>query len=293
MDKIKSYIKLMRVHHYIKNVLIFLPIIFSKNIFNFGMMRNTVLGAIAFSLMASMVYIINDIIDVEEDRKHIKKKNRPIASGKVSIKEAWILVIVLLVISTLINIVLIKTSEQIGRWTLVIFYGYLIMNILYSVKLKYIPILDITILTLGFLLRVIYGSQIIGVGTSNWLYLTVLAVSFYMGLGKRRNELIKNGSQGRKVLKHYNKEFLDRNMYMCISLGIVFYSLWCIDINAAINGFINIIYTVPLVIVICMKYSLIVEGDSLGDPVDVILSDKILMLLILVYALLVFSIIFF
>lgn len=288
MKKIFEFIKLMRCHHYIKSLLIFLPIIFSKNILNLDLLKTTILGAIAFCLMSSIVYIINDIMDVESDRKHEKKKFRPIASGKVSIKSACILAIILLIISVFINIYI-----KANIISCIIFYGYLFMNILYSIKLKHIPIIDIVILAFGFLLRVLYGSEITGIAISNWLYLTILAFSFYMGLGKRRNEFKKMGNEGRKVLQYYNKSFLDSNMYMCMAIGIVFYSLWCIDINTAINGFVNIIWTVPLVMIICMKYSLNVEGDSLGDPVDVILGDKILMLMAFIYAIIMFVAIYF
>lgn len=287
MKKLCSYIKLMRVHHYIKNILIFLPIIFSKNIFNMNLLKNVVLGIIAFSLMASIVYIINDIMDVEADRKHEKKKFRPIASGVVSIKEAIILAAILLILSVLINIFI-----RANILACVIFYGYLLMNILYSIKLKHIPIIDIVILAFGFLFRVLYGSAITGIEISNWLYLTILAFSFYMGLGKRRNEYKKMGKNGRRVLKYYNESFLNSNMYMCVSLGIVFYSLWCIDISSKFNSFINIIWTVPLVMVICMKYSLNIEGDSLGDPVDVLLNDKMLLAMSVIYAIIMFTIIY-
>lgn len=283
MKKIFEFIKLMRPQHYIKNLLIFLPIIFSKNIFNIDLLKNTIIGTIAFSLMASIVYIINDIMDVEADRKHEKKKFRPIASGKVSIASAIVLAIILLLVSVLANLY-IKANIM----ACVIFYGYLIMNIFYSIKLKHIPIIDIVILAFGFLLRVLYGSAITGIAISNWLYLTILAFSFYMGLGKRRNEFKKMGNEGRKVLQYYNKSFLDSNMYMCMAIGIVFYSLWCIDINTAIKGVVNIIWTVPLVMIICMKYSLNVEGDTLGDPVDVILSDKVLIVLAFLYAIIMF-----
>ena len=287
MKKIFNYIKLMRVHHYIKNILIFMPIIFSRNILNLELLVKALLGMIAFSLIASIVYIINDIMDVEADRKHEKKKFRPIASGIVSIKEAMILAVILLIISVLINI-FIKANIM----ACAIFYGYLFMNILYSIKLKHIPIIDIVILAFGFLFRVLYGSAITGIEISNWLYLTILAFSFYMGLGKRRNEYKKMGKNGRKVLKYYNESFLNSNMYMCVSLGIVFYSLWCIDISSKFNSFINIIWTVPFVMVICMKYSLNIEGDSLGDPVDVLLNDKILLAMSVIYAIIMFTIIY-
>lgn len=288
MKKIVNYIKLMRVKHYIKNILIFLPIVFSKNIFNIEILTNTIIGAISFSLMSSIVYIINDIIDIESDKKHQKKKFRPIASGNISIKEAYIIAIILLIISSLLNI-----HIKANLLSCTIFYGYLGINILYSLKLKHVPIMDIVILASGFLLRLLYGSQITGIQISNWLYLTILSFSFYMALGKRRNELEKIGNNSRKVLEYYNKSFLDNNMYMCVALGIIFYSLWCIDINSSVNGIINLIWTVPFVMIICMKYSLNIEGDSLGDPVDVILNDKILFILVIAYSIIMFSAIYF
>ena len=273
----------MRCNHYIKNVLIFLPINFSKNIFNMELLKITIIGTIAFCLMSSIVYIINDILDVEADRKNEKKKFRPIASGQISIKSAYILLIVLLFISISLNLY-IKANILAS----ILFYGYLIINILYSIKLKHIPIIDITILASGFLIRVLYGATITNIEISNWLYLTILSFSFYMGLGKRRNEFEKMGTNGRQVLTYYNKSFLHNNMYMCMALGIVFYSLWCIDVNNTISGAFNIIWTVPFVIIICMKYTLNIEGDSFGDPVDVILSDWVLLAMGLSYALIMF-----
>lgn len=296
MEKLTAYIKLMRPHHYIKNILIFLPIIFAKDIFNWSLMKTTIIGAIAFSLMSSIVYIINDIHDVEEDRKHEVKKNRPIASGKVSIKGAYTLAIILFIITIVLSayICLHEIDISINNVCayILVFYGYLIINILYSIKLKNIPIMDVTILALGFLIRVIYGALITGISISNWLFLTILAFSLYMGLAKRRNELIQNDGEGRKVLSYYNQSFLDNNMYACMTLGIVFYSLWCLDMNASMESYINIIYTIPLVLIICMKYSLDIEKGTSGDPINVILNDKILLLLGIIYAAIIFVIIY-
>ena len=143
------------------------------------------------------------------------------------------------------------------------------------------------ILALGFLIRLLYGASIINVEVSPWLYLTIMSFSFYLGLGKRRNEIIKIGKETRGVLKYYNEEFLDKNMYMCLSISIVFYALW-----TAFSDNYLLIWTVPLFILILMKYSLNIEKDSLGDPVDVVLNDKILIGLILVYGILLFSLIY-
>jgi len=114
-------------------------------------------------------------------------------------------------------------------------------------------------------------------------------MSFYLGLGKRRNEIIENKDDSRTVLSKYNQNFLDKNMYICVALTIVFYSLWCID-NVMLIPYI--MWTVPLVMIICMKYSLTVEGVSDGDPVSTLLHDRTLFLLVLLYGAVIFTLIY-
>lgn len=288
-NKIISYLKLMRVHHYLKNGLIFLPLVFGGLLLDIKKLGIVMVGAIAFSMVASIVYVINDIKDVENDRKHSVKCKRPIASGKVTVKEAKSLAIVIGAIAVGLNAII--AGNNIISWVLLI--GYLILNILYSNGLKNKPIIDVVILVSGFLIRVLYGAVIVNVEMSNWLYLTVMAMSFYLALGKRRNEIVKQGLETRGVLKFYNHNFLDKNMYMCLTITIVFYSLWCVDpITVARYAGKSIIWTVPVVMIICMKYSLNIEGDSLGDPIDVILSDKVLMALGSIYACMMLVIIY-
>ena len=250
---------------------------------------NTILGFFAFSILSSIVYIINDIQDVEKDRKHPTKCKRPIASGAVSVKEAYILAVVIAVIGITLNYF--ACGVNLLGWGFVLLYVGL--NFAYSMGLKNLPIIDITILVSGFLIRVLYGSAVTAIEVSNWLYLTVISMSFYLGLGKRRNELDAQGSKSRKVLKFYNHDFLDKNMYMCLGLTIVFYSLWCVD-STTIERYSNsnIVWTVPLVMLICMKYSLNVEGNSDGDPVSVLLKDKILMGMVFFYVIIVLLIIY-
>ena len=260
----KNYLKLMRVHHYLKNVLIFLPLVFSQNLFDVTLLKKTILGFLSFSILSSIVYIVNDIQDVEKDRAHPTKCKRPIASGAVSVKEAYILAVVIAVLGITLNYF--ACGFNLLGWGFVILYVGL--NFAYSMGLKNLPIIDITILVSGFLIRVLYGSAVTAIEVSNWLYLTVISMSFYLGLGKRRNELVTQGSKSRKVLKFYNHDFLDKNMYMCLGLTIVFYSLWCVDSTTiARYSNSNIVWTVPLVMLICMKYSLNVEGNSDGDQV--------------------------
>ncbi|MFA5603436.1 MAG: UbiA prenyltransferase family protein [Bacilli bacterium] len=281
----KKYIKLIRPKHYLKNILIFLPLLFSGKLLEFEQLKLTVIAFISFSFMASVVYIINDIRDKEKDKLHIKKKLRPIASGDVSVTKAVILALMLFVAS--ISISLINFPDVTIYSYMACLILYLLLNVGYSFGLKNVPLMDVTILVSGFFLRVFYGALVINVNISNWLYLTVIAISFYMSLGKRRNEIIKQGTNSREVLKYYNLSFLDKNMYMCLAITIVFYSLWCVDPTTVLKTGQAIIWTVPLVILICMKYSMNIEGNSLGDPIDVIFADKVLMTLVLIYGIII------
>lgn len=277
--KIIPYLKLMRIKHYFKNLLIFLPLIFSMSFYNIEKDIKTLIGFILFSLVCSMVYIINDINDIEKDKKHPRKCKRPLASGKVTKKEAYILLAILAII-VIGGSVLMNT----GIYSSIILVVYLILNILYSKFLKNIPIIDVICLVIGFVLRVVYGASIIDVEVSNWLYLTIISFSFYLALGKRRNEL-QAGTDTRTVLKYYNKDFLDKNMYMFLTLMIVFYSMWCVDASNIVKFDNKLIFTVPILMIICMKYSMDIEKKAEGDPVEILFSDKVLLALVLIFIL--------
>lgn len=285
----KHYIKLMRPQHYIKNILIFFPLIFSGKLLEWDLLKSVILGFVAFSLIASVIYIVNDIRDKEKDKLHDKKKHRPIASGKISVRNAIILATVLLCFSFGLQYWIYRNVTHMGYiYTIV----YILINFAYSFGLKNIPLIDIMILVLGFLIRVLYGASIIGIEVSNWLYLTIISASFYFGLGKRRNEIRTSSSKSRAVLKYYTEDFLDKNMYMCLALTIVFYALWTVDPTNVLNTGNLLVWTVPIIILIFMRYSMNIENDSCGDPVDVVLEDKILFAIILTYGFIIMGIIY-
>lgn len=275
-------LKLLRVKHYVKNILIVAPLAFSGQMLMDIVRGETVLLAVlSFSFISSSIYIVNDVVDRERDAKHPKKCNRPLASGIVSVPLA-------LAVSSGLAVLAILTAfyvSMISSWIVIlILLGYFFLNLAYSLSLKNIPVIEVAILASGFLLRVLYGGYATGIEVSEWLYLTVLSVSFYMGLGKRRNEFYKlESSETRSVLQHYNRRFLDRNMYMFLALTICFYSLWAME-----QGKWALI-SVPLIMILCMRYSLIIEGSSDGDPVDVIFADKSLLVLGALYVLYMFS----
>lgn len=284
----KPYLKLMRVHHYIKNFLVFAALACNGQLFNPEKLTSGIAAFVAFCMVSSVVYIINDIRDKEKDSNHPTKCKRPIAAGTVSVRSAWILAAILLVIAAVCNGLTFRVASTL------LLVLYLVLNLAYSFGLKNIPIVDVTILVAGFLIRILYGAYVTDIIISNWLYLTVIAVSFYFALGKRRNELKQNsGGNTRQVLKSYPPSFLDKSMVMCLTLANVFYALWSMDENTM--AFYNnryLIFTVPIVLLITMKYSLDIEGDSDGDPVEVLLHDKVLLALCVVYLAVMFAILY-
>lgn len=273
------YLKLMRVHHYMKNLLVFAALVASGSLFDPAKLGAGVLGFLAFCATASAIYIINDIRDREKDRLHPKKCQRPIASGAVSVPNAMVLAFALIVLAVLFNVPVFHPLAML------LLASYFILNLAYSFGLKNVPIADIAILAAGFVIRVIYGALLTEITISNWLYLAVFALSFYLALGKRRGELISVGDhQTRAVLKVYPLDFLNRSMTMCLTLANVFYALWSMD-QVTISIYHNryLIFTVPIVLLITLKYSLTIDGASDGDPVEVLLHDKTLLVLIIVY----------
>lgn len=180
-----------------------------------------------------------------------------------------------------------------GKHALIICLVYLLINILYSFKLKCYPIVDVALLALGYLIRVIYGSIITSIMISNWLYLFIIAASFYFGYGKRRNELKSMETETREVNRKYTYSFLDKNMYICMALALTFYSFWTIDKNTI--GSIEmtpLIWSVPIVMIIFMDYSFCVEISDEGDPVEVLTQNPSLIVLSLIYALIMYLLLY-
>lgn len=273
----KKYLKLIRINHWIKNFLIFLPLFFSLS-FQIENIIKTFMGFISFSFISSFIYIINDIKDIEKDRKHPRKKNRPLASKSISLKQGKIIACLLFVSSLILNFIVNKRIDS----SLTFLMLYIFINIAYSFGLKNIAILDVVLLASGFVIRVYYGAAIIGVEVSKWLFLTILNAALFLGLGKRKKELLAD-KRVRDVLKAYDEKFLNNFINIFLSLVIVFYSLWAIEQTSK-----YIFLSIPILIVIFMKYMLIFEKNEEGDPVTLLFQNKSLIYLILAYLIYVF-----
>ena len=269
----KKYVELLRVKHWIKNLLIFLPLIGAYDFFTDSIWKIS-LAFFAFSFMASFVYIMNDFVDIQKDKNHPRKKNRPIASGKISLTSATFISIFMIALSILFNFL---ATGSLLNASLGVLLLYLVNNICYSFGMKNIPILDVSLLTAGFIIRVYYGAFVVGTPVSSWLFLTVLSASLYLGFGKRRKEF--NASEEvRPVLKYYNKRFIENFMNITLTLVIVFYSFWTMEQD---NVFLYI--SIPMLIVIFMQYMLFMETGDEGDPVTVLFQHKSLMITALIY----------
>jgi len=286
---VKKYLKLMRIKHYIKNLLILLPIVLSGRLFDMELLKVNLLGFVSFSLIASFIYVINDIFDVNQDKLHPIKCKRPIASGEVEKKNAIIFAVLLLAVSALSNyFIYIKSNCSVWiLWSI-----YILINFLYSFGLKRLPVIDVIILAIGFLIRVMYGGAISGIEVSFWLTSTILALSVYMSLGKRRNELKNQGECVRKVLRYYNYKVINIFMYVSFLLTLVFYTLWCVAVVSIGKFSIFIYFTIPLVFLVIARYSKDIEGKVDGDPVNVVLKDKWLIIGGIIYALSLFLILY-
>ncbi len=280
--RFRLYLREMRVHHYIKNLLIFLPLFFGGQILCARKFSACAAGFFSFSFLSSAVYIVNDILDAEKDALHPVKCRRPVASGAVSKNEAAALA-VLLCLAGFAPLLFLRPATA-----LLVASAYLALNFCYSLGLKNIPILDLAILSSGFVLRIVLGSALSGVQISLWLYLVVFTGSLCFAFGKRRGEIQRPRTVGtRKVLEFYTEKFLDKNMYLCMTLADTFYALWAME-SARSGGKVLIAWTFPVVLLITMKYSLDVEKDGDGDPVEVLFHDRALMALCAGYAALMF-----
>ena len=178
-----KYLRLIRMKHWLKNCLVFLPLFFGGKIFDSKMLLEATIGFFVFSFSSSVVYINNDINDIEKDRKHPIKKKRSLASGEISQKLAMIIEFCLLILALAMMILLWYVYER-NIFVFIIPVLYLILNFLYSRGLKNVPIIDVVILVSGFILRVMYGGVVTAVEVSKYLYLMVMFGAFYLGFGK-------------------------------------------------------------------------------------------------------------
>ena len=278
-----DYIQLCRPKHAIKNFLILLPPFFGQKILAPQTLKTALLAFLSFSAVAASIYIINDVADVEKDRLNSAKKNRPVASGRVSVSKALFLSAILLGI----GFTMLVFSDNIIS-NVVLLLSYFILNTAYSLNLKNKPVIDVFILASGYVLRVYFGGFWFNVKVSPWLFLCIFCGALFLAFGKRRNEMlhIPPPYLTRPVLRHYNRQYLTGCYYLFCGLTIVFFALWTVLATKQQSMFL---YTIPIVVFIILRYNLIIETvETSGDPIPTLWGDKLLMFLILVFLVLSF-----
>ena len=273
-------IKLARVKQWVKNLFVFAPLIFDGKFTDVNALFAAILAFVSFCLLSSVVYIFNDVIDRAGDRQHPLKKKRPLASGIISLKSAWLLAFLLLcgVCSTLFF-----QSPS----TNMVLLLYLFLNLLYSGFFKHLVIIDVLIIATGFVLRVVVGACAIGVSVSSWMFLTTFFLSLFIGFGKRRHELyLMDGLEGefRVVLHKYSTTFCDTLVTVCLGLTIITYSLYTVD-HQVIARFQSdkLVYSLPMVIYGLFRYLYLLYEKHDGELTEVLFRDRGLQMAILMW----------
>jgi len=262
----------MRLHQYIKNIFIFIPLFFALKITDTDLLLNAAIAFVAFSLTASAIYTLNDYHDIEEDRQHPKKKERPLASGSISKSQAITIMLVLFAVGfALMTILSLKAAGIIA--------AYVLMNIAYSFYLKHVAILDVVIIAIGFVLRLFIGSAVTGIPLSMWIVVMTFLLALFMALAKRRDDVLiylNTGKKMRKVIDGYNLQFLDTAMAIMASVVIVSYTIYTTSAEVVAKVHSEYLYLTSLFVILgIMRYLQVafVLKDS-GSPTKIVLKDR-------------------
>ena len=280
MATTKDILYLLRPHQYLKNLFIFAPVLFAARVTEAQLLLTSLLAFACFSLTASGVYVFNDLRDREADREHPKKKNRPIASGAVSPGLAAGLTAGLLAAGLGLCLVLLPPACTV--WILV----YIGLNLLYSLKLKYVPLLDVSIIALGFVLRLFVGSAATGIELSAWIILTTFLLALFLALAKRRDDEIiylETGKRMRQAGAGYNLEFINVSLGIMVAVVVVAYTMYTLTPTVAGHfGTDKIYLSVIFVVLGILRYLQLtfVYKDS-GSPTRIVLKDRFLQAVIL------------
>lgn len=271
MIQVRGLISLMRPKQWVKNGFVLAPLIFTGEFTNLNSVAAAFLAAILFCFGSSATYIINDIHDIERDRKHPRKsKTRPLASGATSV-------------SVGIGLLIVLYGIQVTAWfwaprVVFVIAAYMALNIAYTFVLKHQPVADIFSIAIGFVLRVYAGAMALSVPVSSWMFVTTLCLALYLAAIKRRQELSLSGIDGRKVLEKYSLSLVDRYAEMSATGALVFYSMFVMSARP------QLVFTVPLVLFGLFRYWYVVEKLDGGEsPTDALLADWQLILTVLLW----------
>ena len=284
MTRINWYIKLIRVHQWYKNLVIFLPIFFAGKLFNLSSLEKILIGFVALCLISSANYILNDIVDIKKDKLHPEKKYRPLAFGKITILEASIIGLLFLFASLLI-------SYQLGIIFLVMILFLFVSTTLYSLWLKNEPILDVVIIATNFVVRAISGAFIISLFVSPWLILCPFFLALYLAVSKRHSDLKmlkKNAIKHKEVLKYYTPDTTNALMIIATTCFIMSYALYAFSRTELL------LVTLPFAVyTMCRYYLLVNTGSEIARNPEKIYKDKKLIITAILWSILIFIIFYY
>lgn len=271
--QLRGLIKLMRPKQWVKNGFVLAPLVFSGEFLDLDAIGHALWAMLLFCVASSATYVINDMHDIERDRRHPKKsQSRPLAAGVVPVSAA------LFLLAGLYAVLL-------GAWFVVpkvlgVIAAYLVLNLAYTFVLKHQPVVDIFTIAIGFVLRVYAGAVALSVPVSSWMFITTLCLALYLAAVKRRQELSQSGSEGRKVLEKYSVALVDRYAEMSATGALLFYSMFVMSAKPAL------VITVPLVLFGLFRYWFVVEALDGGEsPTDALLVDWQLLLTVVLWVL--------
>lgn len=283
-EMIRDILLLARPYQWVKNSFVFAGLLFAKDWGNLSLALTVLEAALAFSLVASAVYVFNDLVDAGRDRRHSVKRSRPLAAGRISRGQALAL-LSLLVLGGLF------LGWRASGNVLLVLGAYIFLQVLYSLRLREVVILDVFVIASGFLLRVLAGTSGVGIPPSKWLILCTIMLSLFLGFIKRKSELMahSSGSLTRKVLEHYSPEFLDKAITITGAATLITYALYTVDRQTVeVHHTEALIYTVPVVTYGLYRYLLLLEKHALGqDPALDIFSDMHLLVTGFIWVLMV------
>lgn len=279
-----KYIKLLRPNNWIKNLIIILPVFFAGRLFslNYNELLNLGVTFLAFCLSSSMIYIINDVNDLEKDRAHPTKSKRPIASGELSITRAYIIVAV---IAILILLTLCTISNNVTYYII----AYIIMNLFYCFGMKNFAIIDVTSISLGFVFRVLAGGEASNTLTTHWIIILIFLLMLSVALAKRRDDLVLSQNSNevyRKAQTGYSIQFIDIAKTISFTVTLVAYIIYSVSNDVIERMESNYVYitSLPVFLGIMRYIQLTVVHNKSGSPVDMFLKDKMLIAIIFLWA---------
>lgn len=277
---LRNILTLARPEHWVKNLFLFLPAFFAARLTEWVVLQQALLGFVAFSLTASAVYALNDLVDAPQDRNHPDKCNRPIASGAISRWQGSIIMVVLLASG-------LSMAAYLHPEMLILSLLYFVINVAYSLSLKHFAIVDVSLIGLGFLIRVLAGGVVTGVAVSHWLIVLTFLLALILGLAKRRGEyLVAMGENNfRKSLEGYNLPFLDMSMVVCSTVAVVAYLMYCFSPEVTTRmGSDKIFYTAFFVVIGVLRYlQLTLVYGKTESPTRALLRDGFLQIVLLAW----------